>query len=252
MVVAYLRDQRYHHITSEYRYDGAPANRLVEAAVSSGADVIVNCAGITTQRGITDARIFVANSLLPQHLAARLASSQLLIHASTDCVFQGTRGMYAPDETPDAVDAYGLSKRLGEYSAHPPGANVIIMRTSIVGPERGSSRGLLSWFLNQSGNVNGWTDHLWNGITTLQWAQLCVQFATSDDSARGVHHPTTDQIISKYEMLTQFADVFDHRVSVKPVETGDPVDRTLQPTQSVPPLIDQLRELRGWMPRAYR
>jgi len=81
--------------------------------------------------------------------------------ASTDCVFDGRRGRYRADEPPNAKDAYGLSKLVGEACVAAP--NVVVLRTSIVGPPAGNGRGLLGWFLRQESPVDGWTDHLWNG-----------------------------------------------------------------------------------------
>ena len=69
------------------------------------------------------------------------------IHYSTDCVFSGARGNYTEDDTPDAVDVYGLSKYLGEVV----GAGALTLRTSIIGHELSSSRSLLNWFLSQEG-----------------------------------------------------------------------------------------------------
>ena len=48
-----------------------------------------------------------------------------------------------------------------------------LLRGSIVGPERGEGKSLLNWFLSQNSNkVNGFIDHMWNGITTLNFAKI--------------------------------------------------------------------------------
>ena len=51
--------------------------------------------------------------------------------------------------------------------------NKYLLRGSIVGPEAAQGKSLLNWFLNQSeGKVNGFIDHMWNGITTLNFAKI--------------------------------------------------------------------------------
>ena len=250
LVYHHLREHRHRVIVSQERYTGHPTDPLIAEVAASSADVIVNCAGITTHRLVSDASMFVANTLLPLHIAATLAHGQLFVHPSTDCVFDGRSGDYAVDDVPNATDPYGLSKRLGELTRAGRGASVVVLRTSIVGPEQGTSRGLLAWFLAQAGPVSGWVDHRWNGITTLAWAQLCLAIARGESPiGPGLHQPTTEGAVTKLDLLQRFAEVFEHRIEIIPVETGAPIDRTLHPSHAMPPLEDQLRELQAWMSR---
>ena len=227
VVARYLRERGHTILEARERYSG----RLDLNA----AEAIVNCAGVV--RADMDG-LYLTNALLPLHLAARLGG-RLLVQPSTDCVFDGKRGWYRAFEKPDATDDYGLSKRLGEGCLAFP--NVVVLRTSIVGP---GGRGLLGWFLRQSGPVDGWTDHAWNGITTLAWAELAAQ-ALSGDLVSGLYQPTTKATITKCELLGLFGEVFEHRIEVRPVAVGA-LDRTLAPTLPMPPLRDQLVALRDW------
>ena len=249
IVTRHLQEHGHRVIVSEERYTGHPTDPVIAEIAASRADVIVNCAGITTHRGVSDASMFVANTLLPLHIAAVLAPGQLFVHPSTDCVFDGQSGDYAVGDVPNATDPYGLSKRLGELARAGRDASVVVLRTSIVGPELGTSRGLLAWFLAQAGPVSGWVDHRWNGITTLTWAQLCLAIARGESLGPGLHQPTTEGAVTKLGLLQRFAEVFEHRIEILPVETGSPIDRTLRPSHPVPPLEDQLRELQAWMLR---
>jgi dTDP-4-dehydrorhamnose reductase len=188
--------------------------------------------------------MMAANALLPVHLSS-LLGGRLLIHASTDCVFDGRRGRYRADEPTNATDAYGLSKRVGEACVAEP--NVVILRTSIVGPPAGAGRGLLGWFLRQEGPVEGWTDHRWNGITTLAWAELAARTVEGTGLGPGLHQPTAPDEVTKEELLQMFGSVFGHRIDIKQVTTAQACDRTLVPTVAMPPLRDQLIALRAWM-----
>lgn len=249
LVKQYLDGAGITTITSDLRYTGEPADPLIQAAVSSNADVVVNCAAIIPQRGPMDVSMFLTNTVLPQHLAAALSPGQLLVHPSTDCVFDGRRGSYTLGDAPDAVDPYGLSKRLAELALAARATNVVVLRTSIVGPEISSSRGLLAWFLNQAGPLKGWTDHRWNGITTLAWAELCLEIARGASVGPGIHHVTTEAVVSKFELLSIFARVFERPIEIEPVASKAPVDRSLTPSHAMAPLEEQLRALREWMAR---
>jgi dTDP-4-dehydrorhamnose reductase len=236
-VVARRFAERGHEvITTDFRYDGESLPFL------GWAEAVVNCAGVVT----VAPGLMVTNVLLPLHLAG-LLEGRTLVHPSTDCVFDGLRGRYAVNEPPNSTDPYGLSKRLGEGCATQ--RNVYVLRTSIVGPPGDGGRGLLGWFLRQDGPVDGWVDHRWNGTTTLAWADLAAGIVEGSPFAPGLHQPATEDEITKYALLELFGGVFDHRIEVRPVETGMPVDRTLIPTIVMPPLEEQLAELDDWMAR---
>lgn len=244
-VLRWLEEQGCRVETTEEGYDGRPDSALIRQIAGSECDVVVNCIGRTDARSTTCADLFVANAFLPQHLSDVLRDGRILIHASTDGVFDGRRGGYRVDDPPDATDAYGLSKRLGERGL--VGSGAYVLRTSIIGPERGSSRGLLGWFLSQTGAVDGYEDQVWNGITSLDWAKLCLQIVRGEIRAGpGVVQPASGRSISKRQLLESIADAFGHRVPIRPVISGRPINRTLVPTVERPPIEVQLRELRAW------
>ena len=145
-------------------------------------DYIINCIGVikpyclaTDMAGIKKA--ILINSLLPHkisNIASKLSPKLKIIQIATDCVYSGESGNYVESSAHDPLDVYGKSKSLGEV-IHP---NFLNIRCSIIGHEVNNHLSLLEWFLsNHSGNeVNGYAHHLWNGITTLQFAQLCQYY----------------------------------------------------------------------------
>jgi dTDP-4-dehydrorhamnose reductase len=153
----------------------------------------------------------------------------------------------------DAADDYGRSKIIGEGVARWPNATVV--RVSIVGPDAAPSRpaagrGLLGWFLAQPADrpIRGFTNHRWNGITTLEWARVAIELATrraAGEAVPSLVQPGADTI-TKYELLRLFADAFGTAHVVEPVEAPEAVDRTLVPTSTRPPISAQLRELAAW------
>ena len=240
-VSSYLSACGHDVVVSEARYVGGVDDKLIADVRAARPGAVVNCLGVVSASLTSPTGLILANALLPQQLAATLGALPT-IHASTDCVFDGRRGWYEVGEHPNATDAYGLSKRLGEHCAHD---GAVVLRTSIVGLPSHAGRGLLGWFLGQDGPVEGWIDHLWNGITTLAWARLAAAILEGDESiGPGVHQPTSREAITKFDLLHLFAATFDHHIEIRSVETGARIDRTLVPTVEMPPLTEQLSELR--------
>jgi len=165
---------------------------------------------------------------------------------TTDCVFDGKKGAYNEQDLHTATDVYGLSKSLGE----PEYATVV--RTSIIGEELSGKLSLLEWVKSNSGKeVNGFTNHYWNGITCLQFAKLCEKIIDSKNCWCGVRHLFSPNSVSKYELVKLISDVFDLNVVVKKFEAQDLCDRTLgsiydKPLFEIPDLATQLEELRGF------
>lgn len=248
VVARHLTEAGFEVRTSDARYSGTGIDPLIAAARDSEAPYVVNCIGRIWQKSMDPTDLFRANALLPIHLAQRLHREQHLFHASTDCVFAGTRGGYAVDDEPDADDEYGVSKQLGEGVAHWP--NVTVLRVSIVGPELGGGHGLLGWFLKQPTDrpVNGFVNHFWNGITTLEWARILVERIRRLDGG-GPHTPLTQpgtKRVDKYALLCAFRDAFGTHHEIRPVEAPMRVDRTLVPTEQRASITEQLANLSAW------
>ena len=63
----------------------------------------------------------------------------------------------------------------------------MVLRTSIIGEEIHKYASLISWVKSQeNGAVNGFINHLWNGITTNQYGKICMQIL---HSGRYGYHP---------------------------------------------------------------
>ncbi len=245
-VVARAVAQKGHEVvTSPERYSGSPRDPLVEAVRASRCSAVFNCLGSTKRREQDLTELYHANAQFPAHLAARLHPDQHLVHASTDCVFDGQQGNYRVEDEPTAGDVYGFSKRLGEMISGQP--NVTVIRVSVIGPDyRPHTRGLLAWFLHHptSAPVPGFTNWRWNGITTLEWANIALGVITRGPGG-GVCQPAT-QAISKYELLVKFRDAYGTKHEITPAEAPTAIDRTLVPTELRASIDEQLARLRDW------
>ena len=157
----------------------------VEAALDRvKPDAVVNCVGVIKQlAGAKDpVQSITINALFPHQLArACAARGARLIHISTDCVFDGSRGHRQQTETPDAADLYGRSKALGEVA----GAGCLTMRTSIIGRELQGASGLVEWFLSRRGSsADGYRHAVFSGFTTAELANIVFASSSSTRGSR--------------------------------------------------------------------
>ena len=201
-------------------------------------EYIINCIGITKPFSKDDdpegvKRAIAINSEFPWKLAEYVKKKDIkVIQIGTDCVYSGKKGLYDESDAHDPLDVYGKSKSLGEVFD----SSALIIRCSIIGPEIKEQKSFLfEWFLNQpqGGTIGGFEHHLWNGITTLQFAQLCekiISLNKYDDLVKisYVHHYVPNNTVNKYELMNIFNDVFEKDLKINQInKPNQKVDRTL-------------------------
>lgn len=198
---------------------------LDRAMAAAKPDVVINAVGIVKQRRDADSATttIAANALLPHRLADRCtAAGARLIHISTDCVFAGAKGAYTESDVPDAHDLYGRSKLLGEVDR----AGCLTVRTSMVGREIRTSRGLFEWFFSHRGEiVPGFTRARFSGLTTTELSRVVADIIQHHPDLRGVWHVAGDPI-NKFDLLTIVNDAFDLGSTLRP-DASFVCDRTL-------------------------
>jgi len=106
-------------------------------------NVIVNAAAYTAvDKAENEPKLAMQiNAIAPGIMAeeAKLMKA-LLIHYSTDYVFDGTKSSaYNEDDVPNPINSYGRSKLAGEQAIQAVDVNHIILRTSWVYSQRGSN-----------------------------------------------------------------------------------------------------------------
>jgi dTDP-4-dehydrorhamnose reductase len=230
------------------RYEISNHKEFIQHVNSHRADVVLNCIGLIKQHHPASRALFDINARLPGHLVAGLSADTVLVHPSTDCIFKGTQPrMYNVDQPHDADDDYGISKSMGELAvALRP--RTMLIRTSIIGPDaRPNGQGLMAWFMRQGRGtaVNGYTNHLWNGITTLEWCKVVdalLEEARGYDRALTVQ-PGLIQPVSKYELLILMNKIFCRGIEVCPREDPQSVNRSLLPSFAAPAIEHQLQEI---------
>lgn len=212
-------------------------------------DSVINCIGALNQFAENDKpRAVFLNSYLPHFLAKITEGTDTqVIHMSTDCVFSGKRGGYREDDLRDGESFYDRTKALGEIDDE----KNITLRNSIVGPDiKKNGIGLLNWFMQQQGAVNGYTGVMWTGQTTLQLAKTMELAAR--ERAHGLYNTVPDHAISKNELLRLFNHYMrDDSLEITPVDRCA-ADKSLVRTRFefsavIPGYEQMISELAQWM-----
>ena len=191
---------------------------------------VINCIGAIPQR-YANSEDFTINWELPfllQSLSEKFNFK--VIQIATDCAFDGLKGRYSESDLPDAKDIYGKSKVLGEVIS----ANFMHIRCSIIGNDK-ASKSLYSWLLNHKKNsiVSGYTNHLWNGITTFAFAKIASGIVLNNTFKSGIHHLVPSSLVTKYELLRLISKSENRPdLTILPHETYEKVDRTLTTTNA--------------------
>jgi dTDP-4-dehydrorhamnose reductase len=189
-------------------------------------DIVINCAGVIPQackqRSLNSKLYFTINSLFPVILSQICDKNNAkMIHITTDCVFSGKDGNYNELSGHDETNDYGMSKSLGEL------CNATIIRTSIIGEELQNKRSLLEWVKsNKENEINGYTNHFWNGVTCLELSKIIGQIIKENLYWSGVRHIFSPRSVNKFELVSIINEVYNLNVKVLTFET-EKVDKTL-------------------------
>lgn len=232
-VFSYLLNNRYHIISidrEQYDIETNNINKLENTLISNNIskdDVIVNCAGIIPQNYLNNnnniSKYMIVNSIFPTYLSIISDKYKLhFIHITTDCVYDGLKGYYSIYDCKNATDIYGISKSLGE----PKTATII--RTSIIGEELKNKKSLIEWIIsNKNGEINGYTNHYWNGVTCLTLAKIIFTMIKENKYWKGVKHIYSPDTVTKFDLCNFINEVYNLNITIKEYESPTEKNMTL-------------------------
>jgi dTDP-4-dehydrorhamnose reductase len=196
-------------------------------------DYVINCIGLLVKNSNDNPhQAAIVNSWFPHYLELCLKDSKTrLIHLSTDCVFDGSKGNYIETDVHTEMNFYGRSKSFGEVNNEKD----VTFRMSIIGPElKSNGTGLLNWILTTNEDtVTGWSNAFWNGITTLQLAK-CIETYMQYPSISGIYHLVNNSnSISKYELLVKINELYNLKKEIIKGLSDKPVNKILIDTKNL-------------------
>lgn len=258
VVTLYLKEAGYNvdTLSATHKFDHSTVlldvtdtAKLEKFLKSKKYDVVINCIALLV--GASEENKDLATKLntdLPRFLEDFYKDSKTkVIHISTDGVFSGQHPPYKEDSAYDGDSAYGQTKAKGEIINDKD----LTLRLSIFGPTmRADGTGIFNWFWTQSGEINGYTNVLWNGVTTIELAKGIK--AAIEQNVTGVYHFVPNETISKFDKLQLFKKVFGRSdITVNPVE-GKLVGTSIVNTRKdfdykIPSYETMVKEMKDWI-----
>ncbi|WP_082614796.1 sugar nucleotide-binding protein [Paenibacillus sp. Soil787] len=212
-------------------------------------DYIINCVGVLNHFAEENKdKAILLNSYLPRYLEKKYMKEKTkIIHLSTDCVFSGKQGEYQENSFRDGDTFYDRSKILGEINNEKD----ITIRTSIIGPDINPlGIGLFNWFMHSRGEIKGYSNAYWSGITTIELARGIEEIMKQNIS--GLYHLVAKKKINKHDLLTLIKDIFNKNDVIITKYENQFVDKSLINTRedfdySVNDYIEMINEISEWV-----
>jgi dTDP-4-dehydrorhamnose reductase len=167
--------------------------------------IVINAAAYTDVDGCEDNRVyaFAVNGNGPGYIAKACAEvDALLVHFSTDYIFDGTKTEYREDARPNPINIYGESKLHGEVSIAKNLENYRIVRTSwLFGSHGKNFVDTILTLSRQMPVVCVVNDQVGKPTYTVDLANKVPEIILRDP---GMYHITNDGHCSWYEFASTF------------------------------------------------
>lgn len=176
----------------------------------------------------------------------------LIIHVSTDFIFDGKSGPYSEDDRPNPLGYYGKSKLASENACRISGVPFAIVRTSVLfGLGVDVKQNFFIWLydnLKDGKKVNIVTDQFNTPTLVDDLAAGILQLVQR--SAYNVYNISGGDFLNRYEYATILADVFGFEKSlITPITTNSLHQKAERPIKGGLK-IDKARQEFGYHPRS--
>jgi len=166
-------------------------------------------------------------------------SDALLIHLSTDYVFDGRKGTdYTEEDIPNPLSVYGCSKLAGEQAIRAVGGRWIVVRTSgLYGSHPCRAKGGLNFVQlmlklgRERGEVKAVVEEITAPTYTLDLARQIVTLAAAE--ALGIFHAASHGSCSWHDYAIEIFRLAQMDVKVRPATSADFPSKAPRPAHSV-------------------
>lgn len=253
--VGYLLSQKLEKLKDEFElfsFDRAGLDITLEVNVAEKCDdiqpdIIINCAAHTgVDKAETDiGNSFAINELGPKHLAEQaLKHDALLIHISTDYVFDGNKAEpYLETDTPNPQGVYGKSKLAGEVAIQNTGCKHVILRTAWVFGEHGNNFVKTMLKLGKAREELGIIGDQFGGPTYAgDVADAAIAIAKQYESTQqsGVYHYSGYPHVSWYQFAKAIFDYANQAETPLALKVLDEIPATAYPLPAPRPANSRL------------
>ncbi len=166
-------------------------------------DVVLHCAALANvdQCERQPELAWRLNADLPEEVAQATANRGIvLVHISTDAVFDGKTGGYTEESQPNPLGAYARTKLAAEHAVLRVYPEALIARVNFYGWSLGGQRSLAEFFFNHlsAGTpVRGFTDVFFCPLEVTVLAETLMRLVGAHCS--GIYHVVSGECLSKYE-----------------------------------------------------
>jgi dTDP-4-dehydrorhamnose reductase len=217
-------------------------------------EIIINCIAFNDVDGAEEkeALALKLNCELAGNLALYCSQiGSILVHFSSNYVFDGKKGEYDENDLPHPLSIYGNSKYLGEKAIREYTKQYYIIRTSVLFGPTGESKHSKKSFVNLMLDLSGKTDTIMavedevNSLTYVEDLVGAIVAIVKEKPEFGIYHITNTGSASWYEFAKEIFKITQKKVTLKPIPAGTFSRSALRPAKAV--LVNtKLPPLRSW------
>lgn len=200
--------------------DAAAVRRVVE---TERPDAVVNCAAFTSVDAAEteEERATAVNGTAVAGVAtAADATGAVLLHISTDYVFDGREGRaWREDDAPRPLSAYGRSKLAGERAAARAARHLIVRTAWLFGEGWNFVEAIRAQLAAGTRELAVVSDQVGSPTYAADLALALCELLEA--GARGVVHAVNDGVTSWYGFACEIVRLLAVEARVRPIATGE-------------------------------
>lgn len=198
----------------------------------------INCAAYTAvDKAETEIdKAYEVNALGPKNLAEVCAKNNtVLIHVSTDFVFDGTKSMpYSESDIANPISIYGKSKAQGEKHIENSFGRYFIFRTAWLYSEYGNNFMKTMLKLAETRNeISVVNDQVGTPTYARDLALVILNVIREKKESYGLYHYSNSGVASWYEFAKTIFELSNKDIKVNPIATDEYPTPAERPTYSV-------------------
>ena len=210
-------------------------NKVQSFIKNNQITTIINCAAYTAVDKAEDDKetAYAVNVVGPENLAK---TGCKLIHISTDYVFDGHMYRpYTPDDKPNPLSVYGITKEQGEQAVLKYAQNAVIIRTAWLYSANGQNFVKTMRRLGQEREtVNVVSDQIGTPTYAGDLAQAIVDILPQMTvENKGIYHYTNEGVCSWYDFATAIMVLSHLNCQVAPILSSEYPTKAIRPFYSV-------------------